>query len=145
MISAEVEMVVPFFDIDSLGIAWHGHYCKYLEIARCAMLDKIDYGYMTMKATGYVWPIVDLQLRYVRPARFEQRIKVIAELVEWEYRMKIKYRIVDAASGEVLAKGNTIQAAVDAVSGEMSYASPAVFLQRLGVKAEGETTLRSAD
>lgn len=131
MISAEVEMVVPFFDIDSLGIAWHGHYCKYLEIARCAMLDKIDYGYMTMKATGYVWPIVDLQLRYVRPARFEQRIRVTAELVEWEYRMKIKYQIADAASGEILAKGHTIQAAVDAVSGEMSYASPAVFLQRL--------------
>jgi acyl-CoA thioester hydrolase len=134
MIRAEVEMSVPFFDIDTLGIAWHGHYCKYLEIARCAMLDKIDYGYMTMKATGYVWPIVDLQLRFVRPARFEQRIRVIAELVEWEYRMKIKYRIIDAETAEVMAKGHTVQAAVDAVSGEMSYASPAVFLDRLALK-----------
>jgi len=134
MIRAEVEMTVPFFDIDTLGIAWHGHYCKYLEIARCAMLDKIGYGYMTMKATGYVWPIVDLQLRYVRPARFEQRIRVIAELVEWEYRMKIKYQIVDAETGEVMAKGHTVQAAVDAVSGEMSYASPSVFLEKLGLK-----------
>lgn len=137
MISAEVELTVPFFDIDLLGIAWHGHYCKYLEIARCAMMDKIGYGYLTMKATGYVWPIVDLQLRYVRPARFEQRLRVSAELVEWEYRIKIKYRIVDAATGEVLAKGQTIQAAVDAESGEMSYASPRVFLEKLGIKSGG--------
>lgn len=136
MIRAEVELTVPFFDIDILGIAWHGHYCKYIEIARCAMLNKIDYGYMTMRATGYVWPIIDIQLRYVRPARFDQRIKVSAELVEWEYRMKIKYRITDAESGEVLVKGHTVQAAVDSASGEMSYASPAVFLDKLGIKPD---------
>jgi acyl-CoA thioester hydrolase len=136
MIRAEVELAVPFHDVDMLGIAWHGHYCKYLEIARCAMLDKIDYDYMVMKATGYVWPIVDLQLRFVRPAKFGQRIRVTAELVEWEYRMKIKYLIADAETGVALAKGHSIQAAVDAVTGEMSYASPAVFLQRLGSKAD---------
>ncbi|WAR47021.1 acyl-CoA thioesterase [Methylomonas rapida] len=132
---AEVEIKVPFFDIDILGIAWHGHYCKYLEIARCAMLDSIDYGYMTMRETGYVWPIVDLQLRYVRPAKFEQRLRVSAELVEWEYRMKIKYRITDAETGEVLAKGHTVQAAVDSASGEMSFASPPIFLEKLGIES----------
>lgn len=134
MIRAEVEIVVPFFDIDVLGIAWHGHYCKYLEIARCALLDSIAYGYNTMRETGYIWPIVDLQLRYVKPVRFEQRLKVMAELVEWEYRMKIKYRISDAESGDVLAKATTIQAAVDGASGEMLYASPDIFLEKLGVK-----------
>lgn len=136
MIRAEVEVTVPFFDIDLLNIAWHGHYCKYLEIARCAMLDKINYGYMVMKATDYVWPIVDLQLRFVKPARFEQRIRVSAELVEWEYRMKIKYLVFDAANGEVLAKGHTIQAAVNVSSGEMSYASPPIFLEKLGIKPD---------
>jgi len=134
MIRAEAEVVVPFFDIDVLGIAWHGHYCKYLEIARCALLDTIDYGYNTMRATGYIWPIVDLQLRYVKPARFEQRLTISAELVEWEYRMKIKYRITDAESGEVLAKGSTIQAAVNSETGEMLYASPDIFLTKLGIK-----------
>lgn len=135
MIRAEVEIVVPFFDIDVLGIAWHGHYCKYLEIARCALLDSIAYGYNTMRETGYIWPIVDLQLRYIKPVRFEQRLKVMAELVEWEYRMKIKYRISDAESGDVLAKATTIQAAVDSASGEMLYASPDIFLEKLGIKS----------
>ena len=136
MIRAEVELSVPFFDIDLLGIAWHGHYCKYLEIARCAMLDQIDYGYMVMKQTGFVWPIVDMQLRFVKPARFEQRLRVRAELVEWEYRMKIKYRVTDAGSGEILAKGHTVQAAVNVCSGEMSYSSPRVFLQKLGLNPD---------
>lgn len=131
MIRAEVEIIVPFFDIDVLGIVWHGHYCKYLEIARCAMLDKIDYGYNIMRTTGYIWPIVDLQLRYVKPAKFEQRIRVTAELVEWEYRMKIKYRITDVNSNELLAKGYTIQVAVNSVTGEMSYVLPVFFLDKV--------------
>jgi acyl-CoA thioester hydrolase len=136
MIRAEVKLTVPFHDVDMLGITWHGHYCKYLEIARCAMLDKIDYNYMAMIATGYVWPIVDLQLRFVRPARFGQNIQITAELVEWEYRMKIKYLVADIETDEVLAKGHTIQAAVDAATGEMSYASPDTFLQRLKLKVD---------
>lgn len=134
MIRAEIELTVPFHDIDLLGIAWHGHYCKYIELARCAMLDQIGYGYMTMKETGYVWPIVDLQLRYVRPAKFEQRIIAAAELVEYEYRMKIKYTVSDAETGTLLAKGHSVQAAVDVVTGEMCFASPPVFLQKLGVQ-----------
>ena len=35
-----VAIAVPFHDIDSIGIAWHGHYAKYFEIARCALLDE---------------------------------------------------------------------------------------------------------
>ena len=50
--------------------------------------------------------------------------------------MKIKYLMTDFETGAALAKGHSIQAAVDAVTGEMSYASPAVFLQRLGSKAD---------
>jgi acyl-CoA thioester hydrolase len=133
---AEVELEIPFHDVDMLKIVWHGHYCKYFETARCALLEKIGYDYLTMKETGYVWPIVDLRIRYARPGRFRQRIRVRAELVESEYRMKIRYRAVDAETGETLAKGHTVQVAVDVRTGELCYASPEVFLRKLaGVSA----------
>lgn len=41
---AEVEMQVQFFDLDPMQIVWHGNYVKYLEVVRCALLDKIDYN-----------------------------------------------------------------------------------------------------
>ena len=44
-LSHEIEVVPPFFDIDSMDIVWHGHYVKYLELARCALLEKFGYGY----------------------------------------------------------------------------------------------------
>jgi acyl-CoA thioester hydrolase len=131
--SAEAAIQVQFFDLDPMEVVWHGHYVKYLEMARCALLDTIDYNYAQMKASGYAWPVIDMHLRYVDSARFGQRLKVRAEIVEWENRLKIDYLIIDAASGRRLLRGSTTQVAVDMAKREMCFVSPAVLLQKLGI------------
>lgn len=127
VLQVDTEVTVPFFDVDSMDVVWHGHYVKYLEIARCALLDRIGHNYAQMKAAGYVWPVIDLQLRYARAARFGQRIKVRADLVEWENRLKIHYLINDAASGERLTRASTVQVAVSLADGAMQLVSPTCF------------------
>jgi acyl-CoA thioester hydrolase len=131
--SAEAEIQVQFFDLDPMEVVWHGHYVKYLETARCALLDAIDYNYAQMKASGYAWPVIDMHLRYVDSARFGQRLKVRAEIVEWENRLKIDYLIIDPASGRRLLRGSTTQVAVDMATREMCFVSPAVLFQKLGI------------
>lgn len=124
----EIELEVPFFDVDMMTVVWHGHYVKYLEQARCALLDKLNYGYLTMVEAGFAWPIVDMQLRYAKPARFGQKIRVRADLIEWENRLKLHYLISDASSGERLTRASTVQVAVDINSHEMQLVSPAAFV-----------------
>lgn len=128
VLQAEVEILVPFFDVDMMEVVWHGHYVKYLEVARCALLDKLDHNYAQMREAGYAWPVIDLQLRYVRGARFGQRISVRADLVEWESRLKINYLISDADTGERLTRASSTQVAVEIASREMQMASPSVFI-----------------
>ena len=127
VLQAQIELLVPFFDVDMMEVVWHGHYVKYLEVARCALLDKLDHNYAQMREAGYAWPVIDLQLRYVRGAVFGQRLNVRASLVEWENRLKINYLISDLASGERLTRACTVQVAVDLASREMQLASPKVF------------------
>ena len=131
---AEVEIEVPFFDVDAMEIVWHGHYVKYFEIARCALLDQIQYNYREMKSSGYAWPIVDLHLRYVRPAEFSQRIRVYARIVEWEHRLRILYRITDAASGRKLTSGHSVQVAVEMANRQLCFQTPPVLWEKLGVR-----------
>ena len=131
--SAEAEIQVQFFDLDPMEVVWHGHYVKYLEMARCALLDTIDYNYTQMKASGYAWPVIDMHLRYVDSATFGQRLKVRAEIVEWENRLKIDYLIIDPGSGRRLLRGSTTQVAVDMATREMCFVSPAVLFQKLGI------------
>ncbi|MFZ6657750.1 acyl-CoA thioesterase [Undibacterium sp. TJN19] len=132
---AETEMLVQFFDLDPMEIVWHGNYVKYLEVVRCTLLDKIQYNYVQMKQSGYAWPVIDMQLRYVAPASFGQRLTLRAEIVEWENRLKIDYLITDAASGKRLTRATTTQVAVDIASGEMCFVSPPVLFEKLGVPA----------
>lgn len=131
---AEVEMQVQFFDLDPMEIVWHGRYVKYLEVVRCALLDKIGYNYVQMKASGFAWPVIDMHLRYVAPATFGQRLKLRADIVEWENRLKIDYLITDADSGKRLNKASTIMVAVEIASGAMCFVSPPVLFEKLGVQ-----------
>lgn len=130
--SAEVEIEVPFHDVDMVGIVWHGHYAKYFEVARCALLETFNYNYLQMMASGYGWPVIDLRLRYVRPAQFGQKIRVRASLLEWENRLRIEYLVSDAASGERLTRGETVQVAVHMATREMCLVSPDVLFEKLG-------------
>jgi acyl-CoA thioester hydrolase len=132
--SAELELQVQFYDLDPMQIVWHGNYVRYLEVARCALLDQLDYNYPQMQASGYAWPIIDLHLRYAHPATFGQRIKVRASIIEWENRLRIAYVITDSASGQRLSRGTTTQVAVEIASGEMCFASPPELFQKLGIE-----------
>ena len=129
----ESETQVQFYDLDPMEVVWHGHYVKYLEIARGALLDSIDYNYAQMKASGYFWPVIDLRLRYIAPAVFRQRLRLRAEIVEWENRLKIDYLISDAASGRRLSRASTAQVAVEIATGEMCFVSPRVLWEKMGV------------
>jgi acyl-CoA thioester hydrolase len=133
--AAQVDIQIPFHDVDAMGIAWHGHYLKYFEIARCALLDSIDYNYRQMGESGYAWPIVGVRVRYPAPARFGQRVRVHAAIKEYEHRLRIAYLITDADSGRRMTRGSTVQVAVDLATNEVCFASPRVLLERLGVVA----------
>ena len=132
-VSASVTLQVPFHDVDMMCVAWHGHYVKYFEVARCALLDQIQYNYQEMKASGYAWPVVDLKVKYVRPAQFGQTIKVTCQLKEYENRLVLSYLITDPQTRQKLTKGETTQVAVDMASGEMQLVSPPVLLAKLGL------------
>ena len=130
-LSAEVEIEIPFFDVDPMQVAWHGHYVKYFEVARCAMLRKIDYDYPKMHESGYMFPVVEIYLRYVKPARYGQVVVAVAELLEYENRLKIGYRITDRASRDRLTKGWSVQVAVDARTNELQFVSPKILLDKM--------------
>ena len=134
IVSAETLIKIPFHDVDMMRIAWHGHYVKYFEVARCELFDDVGYGYMDMVNSGYAWPVIDLNVRYVKPATFEQNVIVTSAVVEYENRLKIQYEIHDEKTGARLTKGHTVQVAVDMKTNEMCFASPQILLDKLGVE-----------
>lgn len=122
--STQMTVDVPFFDVDLMQVVWHGHYVKYLEQARAKLLGELGHGYGDIVSSEYVWPVIDLQLRYMQPALLGQSLTVRADLVEWENRLKIHYLITDTATGTRLTRASTVQVAVHVPTREMQLVSP---------------------
>jgi acyl-CoA thioester hydrolase len=131
LLTARCPLSIYFYDVDPMNVVWHGNYFRFFEKARSHLLDLLDYNYPQMKASGYVWPIVDFRIKYIRPLLLQQRVVVEAELIEYENRLKIDYRIFDEREGAILTKATSIQVAVKEGSQELEFESPEVLIQRV--------------
>ncbi|MFK7829754.1 MAG: acyl-CoA thioesterase [Congregibacter sp.] len=127
MIKTSLRFEVPFYDVDSYRIVWHGNYTKYFELARCKLLDTIGYGYPEMEASGFLFPVIDVQVKYVRPMVFKQLVDVEAKLIAWENKLEFKYLITDVETGERLTRGRTQQVAIAMPDRVTQFRSPDVL------------------
>ena len=128
---------VAFFDVDSMEVMWHGNYVKYLEMARCELLDKLGYNYIAMKKDGFAFPIVKLDVKYVRPAFFNDVIKVTTTLSECETFLKFHY-LIENEKGEKLSEANTAQAVIEMKSLQTCFEMPEVLKKAIEAYNEKE-------
>ncbi len=131
LLTESVIIDVPFHDCDPMQVVWHGNYARYFEVARSALLRKMDYDYEDMSKSGYAWPIVDMRVKYIASARYAQKIKVVASLIEFESRLKIDYVITCVTTGKKLTKASTVQLAVDIATLELQFDTPEVLKQKM--------------
>jgi acyl-CoA thioester hydrolase len=130
-ISAEIACEVGFADVDLAQVVWHGHYLRYLENARWAVMRAIGFDLEDMMDSGYLWPVVDLRVKYVRAARFADRLRVRASLVEWEQRLAINYLVTDATDGARVVRAQTVQVAVKPPHNELLFMMPPCLTDRV--------------
>lgn len=137
-LTATADIRVEFFDLDPMNVVWHGNYVKYMEAARCVLLNKLNYDYKDMERDGYVWPVVQLSIKYIRPLRFKQKVRVEVSLVEYEICLKLQYRFIDVETGKVITKAESTQMAVRIATGESCLGSPKEFVEKVRNCITGE-------
>ncbi|MCI5601484.1 MAG: acyl-CoA thioesterase [Hallerella porci] len=130
-VKAITKIQVQFYDLDPMNIAWHGNYVKYMETARCDLLSKIRYTYFEMEKAGYVWPVVQLHIKYIRPLHFMQKFRIETTLEEYDVCMKISYKFIDEETGKVITKAESTQMAVNVKTHESMIGSPKDFVERV--------------
>ena len=130
-LTAETTLITSFQDADPMGVIYHGNYFRFFEEVRRILMEKIDYSYREMVASGYSWPVIDSYVKYVRPIPFNHEIRVTAKLSDWEHYMRVDYVIFDAETGVRMTKGYTRQVAVDMSTEMMCLASPALLKEKL--------------
>jgi acyl-CoA thioester hydrolase len=83
MIYAEFQKRVRYNETDQMGYLYHGHYAHYYEIGRVEWLRSMGLSYRDMEEKhGIFMPVVSLQMRFVRPARYDDLLTIQTTLRE---------------------------------------------------------------
>lgn len=138
VVSQPIVFPVEFYDVDSMRIVWHGNYVKFMEKARCALLNKIGFNYIDMLNAGFEFPVVDVRLKYVHSLHFGDEVKVLAGLMEYENCIKIYYEFYNNKTGELTTIAESTQMAVNMNTGETSFVCPDIFIERVKALMEAK-------
>lgn len=123
--SAEIDIVVPFHDLDPLQIVWHGNYLKYFDMARFALFEKqhIDLQDYYRK-NSIIFPIIKTTTKYIIPLRHRDRVVCRAALAQAQAKIVIDFQIRYQDSGQICCKGTGEQAAVTVPENELLLRIP---------------------
>ena len=131
-----VELQIPFHDVDVLEVAWHGHYPKYLELARTALMRARGLDNQDLRTLGYRFLVVESHLKHISPLRYGERAKVSAWFLEVESRLEVAYQVLNLTSGRVAAVGSNVLVTTCA-GGELCLETPSSILERLCAPGAG--------
>ncbi|MCB9622662.1 MAG: acyl-CoA thioesterase [Sandaracinus sp.] len=120
---------IPFHDCDPLAIAWHGHYLKYLEIARTELFEHYGLTETFFKNEALYLVVIESRLRHAFPCRFGDEIEVTARFVDVEQRLHLAYEVRNLTHGRRAVRAWTTLVAMK--NGEMTMETPDAILRQL--------------
>ena len=121
---------VRYAETDRMGYVYYGNYAQYFEVGRVEAMRELGTSYREIEDSGIILPVRDFQIRYYKPAYYDDEISIETIITEMpSTRLPFDY-IIKNDKAEVLCKGSTTLVFVDAKSGRPMQA-PDHFKARL--------------
>lgn len=127
-----VTLEVPFHDVDALRIVWHGHYLKYFELARTALMRQRGLDVEDVLALGFRQLVVESQCRHSFPLRYGEKFEVQTRVVEATHRIRFDFVVWNLDHQRRSAKGSTTLVTTDS-DGNLLMETPDAIRSRLCV------------
>ncbi len=112
MIQSRVQVTVRYAETDMMGIVYHGSYLPWFEIGRTTLLKENGISYRELEADGYRLPVLEVRVKYLRPAFYDEVLTIVTTLDEKPLlRIALAYEV--RRGDELLATGQTTHAFID--------------------------------
>lgn len=128
--AVSVEIEVPFHDVDALGVVWHGHYYKYLELARTQLLRQLGLDAGDLIGPRFRFMVAETRCRHAFPLRYGDRARVDAWLRDVRNRIHVAFEVTNLTHARRAARARTILVTLDA-SGRLLLETPHEILRRI--------------
>lgn len=134
MIAAETKIRVRYAETDQMNVVYHGNYAAYFEVARAELIREFGFSYRDIEASGILMPVFELQIKYLRPANYDDLITIRTELRELpeSYKFSFHHEVYNEKK-ELLTVGNITLYIIDAKTKQRTLL-PEAMLDKLKEK-----------
>lgn len=112
------QLRVRYAETDQMGVVYHANYLNWFEIGRTELIRELGYPYRKIEDKGLLLPVVEADLKFKKPARYDDLITINTRVLEMtSVRLHFAYEIrklnedkaaeSEGNSGELLVTGTT--------------------------------------
>ncbi len=128
MIVSRSPIQVRYAETDMMGVVYHGNYLAWFEVGRTQLLREAGVVYRDLEAQGYLLPVVEVGVKYHRPALYDDQLTIVTTLAEKPLlRIRLDYEV--RRGDELLVTGFTVHGFINR-QGE-PVRPPAIFTEKM--------------
>ena len=102
------ERKINYYETDRMGVVHHSNYIRFLEEARCNLLDRIDMPFDLLEENGITIPVLGVNVDYKYHVTYGDTILVKLSIKEYNgVRMTVGYEVTNKENGNILLTGET--------------------------------------
>ena len=106
--SFKYERKINYYETDRMGIVHHSNYIRFLEEARCYLLDKMGIPYSYLEEQKIMIPVLGVNCSFKQHVTFEDIIIIEPFIKEFNgVRLTMGYNVTDKSTGNIILSGET--------------------------------------
>lgn len=91
MYQFDTKIRVRYAEADPMNVVYYGNYAQYFEVARVESLRNLGISYKEIEAMGVMLPVVELNIKYLRPAKYDDLLTIKTTIKELPIDHKIQF------------------------------------------------------
>ena len=108
------ERRINYYETDRMGVVHHSNYIRFLEEARCQMLDANHMPYSAFEKKGVMIPVLGVNCNYKSHVTFDDIIEIKPFVKDFNgVRLTMSYHITNKKTGALVLTGETTHCFTD--------------------------------
>ena len=91
MYEFKTQIRVIYADADPMNVVYYGNYAKYFEIGRVESVRALGISYKDLEEMGIFLPVVELNIKYLRPAKYDDLLTISSKIMQLPTDHKIVF------------------------------------------------------
>lgn len=102
------ELTARYSETDQMGVIHHSTYVNWFEVGRTECIRDFGISYREIEQKGFLLPVIEVNLHYKMPAKYEDRIQVITHVSSYNgLRLNFHYKVLRKEDNTLLVEGET--------------------------------------